>query len=441
MNAPLARGACPALSAPMQTGDGLLVRFSPAAGFLSPAALSGVADAAFRHGNSIVEVTARGSVQLRGLAPATVGPLAEDIAALGISPRTGIAVDTPALAGLDARETADPRPLALAIRQALAKSGLAARLGPKVSVVVDGGGLGLGRVAADIRLAARPGTGGELWLLSAGAAALGEISAVEAPAAVIDLLALLAEHGRQSRAAKLPADLLRAGIAGRLRQQLAGVIPPASDAVAPVGLHPLKDGRLALGIGLPFGQTEASRLAGFCAAAAAAGAAEIRPAAGRALLVLPLAGPAARALAAQALRFGLIADSHDARLDVAACPGRGACAAGQVAARSLAEQLATLAGGLFDGSCVAHISGCAKGCAHPAAASLTFVGHADGLALVVDGRAGEPERVLVPHGAVRQGFVRLAALCRAARRPGESTKACLTRLGPGKVAAAFRGER
>ena len=70
--------------------------------------------------------------------------LAEDIAALGISPRTGIAVDTPALAGLDARETADPRPLALAIRQALAESGLAARLGPKVSVVVDGGGLGLG---------------------------------------------------------------------------------------------------------------------------------------------------------------------------------------------------------------------------------------------------------------------------------------------------------
>jgi len=119
MNAPLARGACPALSAPMQTGDGLLVRFSPAAGFLSPAALSGVADAAFRHGNSIVEVTARGSVQLRGLVPATVGPLAEDIAALGISPRTGIAVDTPALAGLDARETADPLAANSAFRTAV----------------------------------------------------------------------------------------------------------------------------------------------------------------------------------------------------------------------------------------------------------------------------------------------------------------------------------
>ncbi len=30
------RGACPALSAPMQTGDGLLVRLNPVAGGLSP---------------------------------------------------------------------------------------------------------------------------------------------------------------------------------------------------------------------------------------------------------------------------------------------------------------------------------------------------------------------------------------------------------------------
>ena len=32
MNAPLRRGACPALAAPMQTGDGLLVRLNPVAG-------------------------------------------------------------------------------------------------------------------------------------------------------------------------------------------------------------------------------------------------------------------------------------------------------------------------------------------------------------------------------------------------------------------------
>ena len=36
MNAFSRRGACPALSAPMQTGDGLLVRLNPVAGGLSP---------------------------------------------------------------------------------------------------------------------------------------------------------------------------------------------------------------------------------------------------------------------------------------------------------------------------------------------------------------------------------------------------------------------
>ena len=58
------------------------------------------------------------------------------------------------LAGLDAAELADPRPLARAIRSRVAARGLAARLHPKVSVMVDGGGaLPLDGVAADVRLA------------------------------------------------------------------------------------------------------------------------------------------------------------------------------------------------------------------------------------------------------------------------------------------------
>ncbi len=69
--APRRRGACPALSAPMQTGDGLLVRLMPE-GALSPAMLAGLAAAAAEFGNGIVEVTARGSLQLRGLAAETV---------------------------------------------------------------------------------------------------------------------------------------------------------------------------------------------------------------------------------------------------------------------------------------------------------------------------------------------------------------------------------
>ncbi|TJV38193.1 MAG: precorrin-3B synthase, partial [Mesorhizobium sp.] len=140
MNALSRRGACPALSAPMQTGDGLLVRLNPVAGGLSPKSLVGLGDSASRHGNGIMEVTARGSLQIRGLTPASARLLAMEVDALGIAVRTGVPVETGPLAGLDPQEIADPRPLAERIRAAIAEAGLAHRLGPKVSVIVDGGG-------------------------------------------------------------------------------------------------------------------------------------------------------------------------------------------------------------------------------------------------------------------------------------------------------------
>jgi precorrin-3B synthase len=49
----------------MPTGDGLLLR-APA-GWWGAGVLAGISDAAARFGNGVVEVTARGSVQIRGL--------------------------------------------------------------------------------------------------------------------------------------------------------------------------------------------------------------------------------------------------------------------------------------------------------------------------------------------------------------------------------------
>ncbi|RVC72536.1 precorrin-3B synthase, partial [Mesorhizobium sp. M4A.F.Ca.ET.022.05.2.1] len=55
MNAFSRRGACPALSTPMQTGDGLLVRLNPVAGGMPPKLLIGLGESALRHGNGIME--------------------------------------------------------------------------------------------------------------------------------------------------------------------------------------------------------------------------------------------------------------------------------------------------------------------------------------------------------------------------------------------------
>ena len=78
------RGACPALFTPMQTGDGLLARILPAEG-ITPAAFAAFCAAARRHGNGTIEVSARGSLQVRGLTVASAPRFADEVAALGIA--------------------------------------------------------------------------------------------------------------------------------------------------------------------------------------------------------------------------------------------------------------------------------------------------------------------------------------------------------------------
>ena len=157
----LRRGACPSIAAPMRTGDGLLVRLRPVAPALSARDLIALADLARRHGNGLIEITARGNLQLRGLTEAGVPQLAEGLRKAGIVPQTGVAVEIPPLSGIDPSETADAAPLAEALRTALAAA--AFPLAPKLAIVVDGGGvLALTDMVADIRLDAVSTAGGVL---------------------------------------------------------------------------------------------------------------------------------------------------------------------------------------------------------------------------------------------------------------------------------------
>ena len=98
-NAPRRRGACPGLSAPMQTGDGLLARLLTGA-TIGLAAADALCAAARRHGNGIIEITARGSIQIRGLTPASAAAFADAVAALAIDAADGVPILTDPLAGL-----------------------------------------------------------------------------------------------------------------------------------------------------------------------------------------------------------------------------------------------------------------------------------------------------------------------------------------------------
>jgi len=80
---------------------------------------------------------------------------------------------------------------------------------------------------------------------------------------------------------------------------------------------------------------------------------------------------------------GLVTEADDPVLRVVACTGAPICPQAFAKTRELAAALAPhVAPDL-----TLHVSGCAKGCAHPATAALTLVGTADGLDLVRDGTA------------------------------------------------------
>jgi precorrin-3B synthase len=217
----LRRGACPGLSAPMPTGDGLLVRLHPI-GTVSLAAFKALCAAARQCGNGVIEITTRGSMQVRGLSTASAPRFADTVASLGIAAEEGIPIISNALAGLDPEELLDASALAADLRRALARTSLPGRLAPKISVVIDGGGaLGLDALSADVRLRAElindhvalhVSVGGD----AANATPLHAIMPSDCTEAALRLLEVIARRGRSARA----RDILATGEIDSFRESL-----------------------------------------------------------------------------------------------------------------------------------------------------------------------------------------------------------------------------
>jgi precorrin-3B synthase len=208
---------------------------------------------------------------------------------------------------------------------------------------------------------------------------------------------------------------------------------------SPIGLFDLADG-YALGLGLPFGSMPAQSLIDLAKQAYELGATEIRLAPGRALLFLGLTLSACSSLQNSAATLGFVTDAADSRTRIAACPGMPACASGRIATRDIAEAIAAQDGDLLDTSLSLHISGCAKGCAHPGSAALTLVGDENGAGLVVGGTAKALPAGYRPGYDAARGVGGILAALREQRLRGETAAACLTRLGATGIAEIYRQE-
>jgi precorrin-3B synthase len=396
------KGWCPGALRPMPSGDGLIVRIRPRSGMFSPHQLCVLAGAARRFGNGHIDLTRRANLQLRGVREASLPPLHDVIAGLGLlddSP-DGEAVRNVMinpLAGIDRAEVLDVRGVGRELERRLATEQLLWSLPSKFGFVVDGGGvLSLAEQRADVRLVAvapDPEPAFAVGLETrTGIEWLGSIASGTAAEAAIETgFAFIKAASREPR--QRMRDLSEAALAlvrSAMRSRLQALPENPAQADAPldrrVGLIELGADRFAAGIAAPFGRVETDQLRKLADAVAAHGGDEIRPSPWRALYAGLSNRSSAESVLDAAARDGLIIDPRDALLRIEACPGAPGCQSTTLDTRGDGRRIAGWLPRLdFTGT--VHVSGCAKGCAKSGPADLVLVGSEGRYGIVRNGTA------------------------------------------------------
>ncbi|MBL9073570.1 precorrin-3B synthase [Tabrizicola sp.] len=362
------KGWCPGALRPMQSGDGLVVRIRPPLGRLTSAQAQGIAQAAATHGNGVIDLSARANLQLRGVTEASHGPLIDDLRAQGlIDPN----IETESLRNLivtpfrrspfasgssPVRQAPDDTDtLAATLTAALARM---PRLPGKFGFALDTGPRPV-LTAASVDIRVERAADGSLILRPEGHP-LGQPVADLARDAIAMAGWFVAHGGISDGRGRMAALIARGSIPPGCTLAPAEPLPKPSP-----GLHP--DGAI---VALAFGQMRAETLQTLAALGH-----EIRPTPWRMLLLVG-------ATTVPDLP-GLITDPADPILRITACTGAPGCPQAQGDTRHLARRLAPH---LAENQTL-HLSGCAKGCAHPGPAETTLTATGQGYDLIRHGTA------------------------------------------------------
>jgi precorrin-3B synthase len=135
-----------------------------------------------------------------------------------------------------------------------------------------------------------------------------------------------------------------------------------------------------------FGQIQAEALAGLAGLAVRYGEGGLRPTPWKSLCIAGIAASDAETVLSASAALGLVTWADDGRLSIITCAGAPACSRAEVETITTA---AIIARTRRAGDALLHLSGCAKGCAHPGPAPLTLVGHEGKFDLVRGGKASE----------------------------------------------------
>jgi precorrin-3B synthase len=374
MSAIAVKGWCPGAWRPMPSGDGLIVRIRLHGGRLSSAQALRLAGLSERFGNGLIDLTNRANLQLRGISDGGHAPLLEGLAELDL---------LDADAGAESRrnivvapfwsEHDETRSIATELERALSACHL--DVPGKFGFAVDcGRERALADVSADIRIE-RCAMGN--IIVRADSAAMGRpVARTEAAATALALAEwFVASGGVKDGRGRMAAHL---GTGARLPTALAGSVRPAPAMPRP---RPGLVSGCAL-VGIAFGQLSAAALA-----LLARRSTDLRITPWRMIL--------AEGLQEMPQFEGLVTAADDPRLAIDACTGRPACPQANADTRALATALAPHLGA----GASLHVSGCAKGCAHPGISAITLVATDDGFDLIRNGSAGDKPLV---HGLTRE---------------------------------------
>lgn len=362
MAEPVIQGWCPGALRPMPSGDGWVIRVRPPGGRLTPQQAREIARLARTHGNGVIDLSSRANIHLRGVTEQSYVPLIEGLDALGLIDDNPEAEERRNIV-LSPFWSADDGSVELAA--ALAKSLTtpdAPRLSAKFGFTVDCGPRPvLTNVSADIRLE-RDADGG-LICRANGAAKAARVSAASAVSTMLALADwFIRSGGISGERGRMAAHLAR----GAALPEIFNEVPAPSAASFSPEPGPVAQGVM---VGFEFGQVPAELLD----ALSELGALRMTP--WRMLLI--------EGISAMPDLPGLITRPHDPMLRAIACTGAPGCLQAAQPTRALARSLAPH---LPDGV-VLHISGCAKGCAHPGPTAFTLTAQAGGFDLIRDGHA------------------------------------------------------
>lgn len=384
------RGWCPSVWAPMESGDGLIVRVRAVQGRLVSARLRALAAAAATFGNGLIELTRRANLQLRGASSASLAELQTELLRLDLTEpkrederEVELSLLVCPLSGLDAR---CPPLEAMAGQLATVLSSFPIRRGPgeKFLVALTGGSDTFERVHADILVILHEQHPERAELrVAAGepgspAASLGACRVADAPRAVQVLLAVARQPTGEMRRMR---DVVRSHGLGGLRALLEPLefddsSMPGAWPASCLGFH--SGLRSWLGFSLPFGSATAEDWQAIADMAERFGAGELRVTPTRAVLLPDVREADLEHLTELLGQRGFSVGERAPALQLVACSGAPRCRSAHGETRRLAAMLAELASQGLEQNATLHVSGCEKSCAWGGAADITLVSSPNG---------------------------------------------------------------